>query len=213
MRTWAGWLTLAVAAVLGCGATSDAFYLDKGRNFDVRMRAYSQLGIMAENSARQGCGAVYTSIGVAPGQTRRLLFGNDPRTCPPEYSAGDLAQHRNFYNPEFDAKLTDYTKWSQDVPGLSRVAPDELKFRFAWWGFYDGLYDYLNPVWDDHRRNPNTQYYRTMPPAVRNDPTQRYGIARFSESDDVGKSLAADRRRKAKAVATAGQGDKGDRRR
>lgn len=187
MRTWAGWLTLAVAAVLGCGATSDAFYLDKGRNFDVRMRAYSQLGIMAENSARQGCGAVYTSIGVAPGQTRRLLFGNDPRTCPPEYSAGDLAQHRNFYNPEFDAKLTDYTKWSQDVPGLSWVAPDELKFRFAWWGFYDGLYDYLNPVWDDHRRNPNTQYYRTMPPAVRNDPTQRYGVARFSESDEVNK--------------------------
>jgi hypothetical protein len=35
---------------------------------------------------------------------------------------------------------------------------------------------------------------------------------RFKESDDVGRSLAADRRRKAKTVAKPGQGDKGDRR-
>jgi hypothetical protein len=33
----------------------------------------------------------------------------------------------------------------------------------------------------------------------------------FKESDDVGKSLAADRRTKAKIVAKSGQGDKGDR--
>jgi hypothetical protein len=33
----------------------------------------------------------------------------------------------------------------------------------------------------------------------------------FHEVDDVGRSLAADRRRKAKTVAKAGQGDKGDR--
>jgi hypothetical protein len=33
----------------------------------------------------------------------------------------------------------------------------------------------------------------------------------FKESDDVGKSLAADRRVKAKATAKSGQGDKGDR--
>jgi hypothetical protein len=178
MRTWAGWLALGVAAVLGCEATSEAYYLDKGRNFDVRARAYSQLGILTENSARQGCGIVKAADGT-------ILFREDPRTCPPEYSAGDLGQHRNFYNPEFDAKLTDYTKWSQDVPYLSRVAPDDLKFRFAWWGFYDGLYDYLNPEWDQRRRNPNLQFYNTMPPAVRRVPTNRYGIARFSESDDV----------------------------
>lgn len=36
---------------------------------------------------------------------------------------------------------------------------------------------------------------------------------RFKESDDVGRSLAADRRTKAKTVARPGQGDKGDRRR
>lgn len=34
---------------------------------------------------------------------------------------------------------------------------------------------------------------------------------RFKESDDVGKSLAADRRTKAKAKAKPGQGDHGDR--
>jgi hypothetical protein len=32
----------------------------------------------------------------------------------------------------------------------------------------------------------------------------------FKESDDVGRSLAADRRKKAKAKAKPGQGDKGD---
>jgi hypothetical protein len=35
----------------------------------------------------------------------------------------------------------------------------------------------------------------------------------FKESDDVGKSLAHDRRRKAKRVAKSGQGDRGDRKR
>jgi len=35
----------------------------------------------------------------------------------------------------------------------------------------------------------------------------------FKESDDVGRSLAADRRKKAKTVSKPGQGDKGDRRR
>ena len=33
---------------------------------------------------------------------------------------------------------------------------------------------------------------------------------KFKESDDVGKSLAADRRTKAKTKAKKGQGDKGD---
>ena len=34
---------------------------------------------------------------------------------------------------------------------------------------------------------------------------------RFSESDDVGKSLAADQRISAKTVARKGEGDRGDR--
>lgn len=36
---------------------------------------------------------------------------------------------------------------------------------------------------------------------------------RFSESDDVGRSLAADRRKKAKTTVKPGQGDKGDQQR
>jgi len=36
---------------------------------------------------------------------------------------------------------------------------------------------------------------------------------RFTESDDVGKSLAADRRQNAKNVAKKGQGDRGDQKR
>jgi hypothetical protein len=35
----------------------------------------------------------------------------------------------------------------------------------------------------------------------------------FKESDDVGRSLAADRRTKAKTSTKAGQGDRGDRKR
>ncbi|WP_422018199.1 hypothetical protein [Reyranella sp.] len=35
----------------------------------------------------------------------------------------------------------------------------------------------------------------------------------FKEVEDVGRSLTADRRRKAKTVSKPGQGDKGDRRR
>lgn len=40
---------------------------------------------------------------------------------------------------------------------------------------------------------------------------RRGGKGRFKESADVGRSLAADRRRKAKTRAKPGQGDKGDR--
>ena len=36
---------------------------------------------------------------------------------------------------------------------------------------------------------------------------------RFSESDDVGRSLAADRRQHAKTESKPGQGDRGDRKR
>lgn len=36
---------------------------------------------------------------------------------------------------------------------------------------------------------------------------------RFKESDDVGKSLAADRRQKAKTTVKSGDGDRGDQKR
>ncbi len=40
---------------------------------------------------------------------------------------------------------------------------------------------------------------------------RRDGQGQFKESDDVGRSLSADRRRKAKTKAKPGQGDRGDR--
>ncbi len=40
---------------------------------------------------------------------------------------------------------------------------------------------------------------------------RRDDAGRFSESDDVGRSLSQDVRRRAKTPATPGQGDKGDR--
>jgi hypothetical protein len=40
---------------------------------------------------------------------------------------------------------------------------------------------------------------------------RRDSEGRFKESDDVGRSLAADRRQKAKTATKSGQGDKGDR--
>ncbi len=39
---------------------------------------------------------------------------------------------------------------------------------------------------------------------------RRDATGKFKESDDVGKSLAADRRTKAKTTVPKGQGDKGD---
>ena len=39
---------------------------------------------------------------------------------------------------------------------------------------------------------------------------RRSAKGRFKESDDVGRSLAADRRKRAKTKAKRGQGDKGD---
>ena len=41
---------------------------------------------------------------------------------------------------------------------------------------------------------------------------RRNAKGQFKESDDIGRSLAQDRRRKAKTVARPGQGDRGDRR-
>ena len=42
---------------------------------------------------------------------------------------------------------------------------------------------------------------------------RRDAEGKFKESDDVGRSLAADRRQHAKTVAKPGQGDRGDRKR
>ncbi len=126
---------------------------------------------MAEDAAQQGCAPFKDPI------SGKILKGGNPAVCPPQYSLGDLGQERNFYNPEFDAKLTPFVSGAHEVPGVKWVAPDELKFRFAWWGFYDGLYDYLNPVWPQNLRDPSQQFR----PA-------KFGITRFSQTDQVSRS-------------------------
>ncbi|HYD47240.1 MAG TPA: DUF1302 family protein [Terriglobales bacterium] len=80
----------------------------------------------------------------------------------PEVKLGQLVQHRNFYNPELDANLTPYTRW------LGRFAPDELSFRAAGWGFYDGIYDYGTSQFGRNLRRINRNYPTPSP-----DPTMR----------------------------------------
>lgn len=95
------------------------------------------------------------------------VFTQNAAPDSPERSSGDFAQSRTFYNPELDIKLRD------------RLGPfaDDFKFHFAWWGFYDGVYDYLSSSafdspWNEHRQNLK---------------------GRFSESDNpLGKSFVFD---------------------
>lgn len=188
MRTWARVLLgCVVGTLLGTllAGDSQAYFLDAGRNFDVRLRAYSQLGILTEGSERKGCRPVYTTG--PDGKRGAILFKNDPRTCPPAYDAGTLAQHRNFYNPEFDAKLTSYMNWMGDVPGLSAIAPDDFKFRFAWWGFYDGIYDYLDPLWDTNRRSLKGRLSQSDNPSVES--------AKFQDENKNPRHVVASRNR------------------
>ncbi|MGH7894965.1 MAG: DUF1302 family protein [Candidatus Binatia bacterium] len=174
MRTRAGWL--GVLAVLLCAPSTFGYYLDSGRHFDVRVRAYAQLGILTEDSETptwDGLAGCATNAQLAKARAitdpaqRQQRLAQLTAGCPPEYSTGDLGQQRNFYNPEFDANLTDFMKWMDGVGGLRFFTPDDLKFRFAWWGFYDGLYDYLNGPWDEHRRTYKTRFSQTDNPATR----------------------------------------------
>jgi hypothetical protein len=143
MRTWAGWLSLGL--VLGVGTFADAYFLDKGRNFDVRLRAYAQVTILAEDGREADACTVDDPTSANPNDKIHL------DSCL-QHKTGDLASQRNFYNPEFDAKLTDYVRWMGNVPGLSLINPEEFKFRFAWWGFYDGIFDYMDPEWNRARQ-------------------------------------------------------------
>jgi Protein of unknown function (DUF1302) len=143
MRTWAGWLSLGL--VLGAGSFAHAFFLDKGRNFDVRLRAYSQLTILAEDARETAACTIDDPTSSDPKDKIRLNACYQGKT-------GDLMSQRNFYNPEFDAKLTDYTRWMGEVPGLSFISPEDFKFRFAWWGFYDGIFDYMDDKWNRARQ-------------------------------------------------------------
>jgi hypothetical protein len=117
MRTRVGWLQLAL--LVGVQTAAHAYFLDQGRRFDVRARIYAQVAVATEETTEK----------------------------PPDISPGDILSQRNFYNPEFDAHLGDFTRGMREIPGLSVLTPDDLNFRFAWWGFYDGILDYANSKW------------------------------------------------------------------
>jgi Protein of unknown function (DUF1302) len=108
------WVGLGLVAGLAVVGRANAFYLDAGRNFDFRARAYTEVGIAAEDTQPQSR---------------------------PGHKAGQLLSHRNFINPEFEGKLTSYQPFRLD----------DVSFRLALWGFYDGIYDY-GPIQYDHAR-------------------------------------------------------------
>jgi hypothetical protein len=138
-RRWGGWL-----AAIGCtaaviwSAAAEALYLDEDQNINLRARIYSQAAIRLRDSA---------------------AADNDPdrRDTNPSVRAGQLVQHRNFFNPELDAKLTGYTKFLNGT-FLDWLAPDELSFRAAGWGFYDGIYDYGTSQFNDVEQEINKNF-------------------------------------------------------
>jgi hypothetical protein len=67
---------------------------------------------------------VYTEASVA-------VSRNQPQSMP-GFRPGQLFSNRTFYYPELDANLT----------SLAPDVLDDLRFRFAIWGFYDGIYAY-----------------------------------------------------------------------
>ena len=55
---------------------------------------------------------------------------SQPQTKPAR-APFQLIEQRNFFSPELDGRLTRYQSWL-----------DDLSFRLALWGFYDGIYQY-----------------------------------------------------------------------
>lgn len=115
-RTKVGFQQLLVVGILLAVGAQAAFavYLDEDRNISFRMRTYSQASIRLSDSS---------------GDTT------------PDTKAGQLVQHRNFYNPELDANLSSYMGWMDRI-GMGFLKPDDFAFRVAGRGFYDGIYDY-----------------------------------------------------------------------
>ncbi len=148
---------LVVCVLVGLSGQASAYFLDPDHRFDVRLRAYSQLGILTNDSEEPSASDVARVLSSVPANAPLAQKRAAVATItPPRYRAGELAQHRNFYNPELDANLSDFMHWS---------GAEEFKFRFAWWGFYDGLYDYLDPRWGDHLRAARTRFSESNDPA------------------------------------------------
>ncbi len=127
------WVAGGVLLLAATGAR--AIYLDEDQNVTLRARIYSQASIRIEDSS------VFTV---------------------PDTFSGQLIQNRNFFNPELDAKLTAYTNWMKGG-WLDWLAPDDLRFRIAAWGFYDGIYDYGSAQFNRSQRAINASFNPAVP--------------------------------------------------
>jgi hypothetical protein len=83
-------------------------------------------------------GRMYTEAAVA-------ADGSEPQTSPAR-SPFQLISHRTFFNPEFEAQLTRYQPQAFSFF-------DDLSFRMALWGFYDGIYEYGTGQYDRARQS------------------------------------------------------------
>jgi hypothetical protein len=125
--TLSGWCG-AVAVLLTTAAARPGWsiYLDEDQNFQLRARIYSRYSTRIENSA---------------GDTV------------PDVKAGQMVEHRNFFHPELEGKLTPLLPdW------LGGFKPDDLSFRLTAWGFYDGIYDWGPRQFSDQQRRINAGY-------------------------------------------------------
>ncbi|MEO8604231.1 MAG: DUF1302 family protein [bacterium] len=132
-QAWLAWLV--GGAVLAIAAAAQAIFLDEDQNITLRARIYSQAAIRTENSE------VFTE---------------------PDTKTGQLVQQRNFFNPELDAKLTPYLNW-MNGGAFSWLSPDDLRFRIAGWGFYDGIYDYGSAQFDQSQKVINASFRNGVP--------------------------------------------------
>jgi hypothetical protein len=132
---------LAAGLTVCLAARAQAIFLDEDQNINLTGRAYSQAAIR--------------------------LVGSQVDTVPKTYT-GQLIQQRNFFSPELDAKLTAYTNWMRSGGATSWLAPDDLRFRIAAWGFYDGIYDYGSAQFNDSQKIINSSFNnnpsQTQPP-------------------------------------------------
>ncbi|MGH7789152.1 MAG: DUF1302 family protein [Candidatus Binatia bacterium] len=133
VRPWAK--RLFGAAVLLAATGAHGIYLDEEQNVTLRARIYSQAAIRVEDSQVDTVPTTFT---------------------------GQLVQQRNFFNPELDAKLVSYTNWMKGG-AFDWLAPEDLRFRIAAWGFYDGIYDYGSSQFNESQLQINSSFDNEMP--------------------------------------------------
>jgi hypothetical protein len=135
---------LVATVVFSIAKTATAIYLDEGQTISLRSRVYSQASIRTEGSY-------------------------DDTT--PTVKVGQLVQHRNFFNPELEAKLASYTTWMRNQGTVLRaLAPDSFDFRLAAWGFYDGIFDYGTQQFSRQRDLNHTRYSEAKEMGSPNNP-------------------------------------------